>query len=99
MHGGYGVEEINGSMKKPLIHPKSALKSARVLKTLFTECCKARGSKLNTKGCWQPPEVGSLKLNIDGSLFANTQSAGVGMVLMDHTGNVLLATSMKESNL
>lgn len=36
---------------------------------------------------WRPPELGWIKLNIDGS-FSMAGNAGAGMILRDHRGNV-----------
>lgn len=33
---------------------------------------------------WKPPEVGSIKLNVDASFFPGANSFSVGMVIRDH---------------
>ncbi|KAF5469518.1 hypothetical protein F2P56_013583 [Juglans regia] len=42
---------------------------------------------------WQPPPAGVLKLNIDGATFHEQCRSGVGMVLRDERGKVLLTAS------
>jgi ribonuclease HI len=41
---------------------------------------------------WQPPRDDMLKLNTDGS-FVHPQEAGIGMILRDHHGQVIVAAS------
>jgi hypothetical protein len=45
------------------------------------------------KEWWQPPEPGSFKLNVDGA-FTNS-AAGIGCVVRDHAGAVVLAACRK----
>lgn len=42
---------------------------------------------------WQPPLPGALKLNFDGSAFGNPGLAGVGGVLRNEDGSILLSFS------
>ncbi|KAF5444910.1 hypothetical protein F2P56_034002 [Juglans regia] len=45
---------------------------------------------------WKPPPSGSLKLNVDGAVFDDLHKAGVGVVLRDDAGMVIMATSKVE---
>jgi hypothetical protein len=45
------------------------------------------------KEWWQPPEPGSFKLNVDGAL--TNSAAGIGCVVRDHAGAVVLAACRK----
>ncbi|XP_042939490.1 uncharacterized protein LOC122274519 [Carya illinoinensis] len=45
---------------------------------------------------WQLPPQGTTKLNVDGAIFHTNGSAGVGLILRDWEGKVLLAVSKKE---
>ncbi|KQK16103.2 hypothetical protein BRADI_1g26757v3 [Brachypodium distachyon] len=40
---------------------------------------------------WKPPNADSVKLNVDGSFSSNDGSAGVGLVLRDHRGNLMIS--------
>ncbi|XP_035544595.1 uncharacterized protein LOC118347988 [Juglans regia] len=46
---------------------------------------------------WSAPPEDSLKLNIDGALFFYLNKAGMGVVLRNHMGEVLMASSRVES--
>ncbi|XP_041009359.1 uncharacterized protein LOC121253410 [Juglans microcarpa x Juglans regia] len=45
---------------------------------------------------WGFPPLGVFKLNVDGAIFQNQHSAGIGVVLRDCKGEVLMAASKKE---
>lgn len=44
---------------------------------------------------WSPPEHGFYKLNVDGSTFVDSGSIGVGAVIRNSTGEVMLAMTEK----
>ncbi|XP_035551721.1 uncharacterized protein LOC118349890 [Juglans regia] len=46
---------------------------------------------------WSTPPEDSLKLNIDGALFFDLNKAGMGAVLRNHMGEILMACSRVES--
>jgi ribonuclease HI len=50
-----------------------------------TECCKT------TRRKWEPPMQGEVKLSVDGS-WSSQGTAGAGMVVRDHKGEVLVAS-------
>lgn len=41
--------------------------------------------------CWKRPDVGFTKLNVDGSFVQADGSAGAGMILRNHEGNIVFA--------
>ncbi|KAF5459270.1 hypothetical protein F2P56_023231, partial [Juglans regia] len=45
---------------------------------------------------WKPPPTGWLKLNVDGAIFSELHKAGVGVVLRDDAGKVILSASKVE---
>lgn len=45
--------------------------------------------------CWVPPSPGEFKMNIDGAVFKEVPSIGVGAVIRDENGEVLAAMSSK----
>uniref|UniRef100_A0ACD5YVZ4 Uncharacterized protein n=1 Tax=Avena sativa TaxID=4498 RepID=A0ACD5YVZ4_AVESA len=53
------------------------------------ECLRTCTNK--PKQLWKPPDVGTLKLNVDGS-FDDNANAGVGIVLHDHQGEVIITS-------
>ncbi|XP_040996055.1 uncharacterized protein LOC121242229 [Juglans microcarpa x Juglans regia] len=46
---------------------------------------------------WVPPEHGILKLNVDGAVFANQRSAGVGLILRNAKAKIIFLASKKEN--
>ncbi|KAF5464321.1 hypothetical protein F2P56_014405 [Juglans regia] len=46
--------------------------------------------------CWLPPPCGSFKLNVDGVIFKALNCSGVGTVLRDEKGCMVLAMSRRE---
>ncbi|XP_035540282.1 uncharacterized protein LOC108983774 [Juglans regia] len=42
---------------------------------------------------WEPPPRGFLKLNVDGAMFLNLRKAGVGVVVRDNKGKLVMAAS------
>lgn len=48
---------------------------------LYSECLKIPTQELLNVSCWKPLDQGSLKLNIDGIIFADLQAAGIGAIL------------------
>ncbi|XP_042959454.1 uncharacterized protein LOC122294624 [Carya illinoinensis] len=45
---------------------------------------------------WKAPPVGVLKLNTDGAIFSDAHKAGIGAILCDSSGHVLMAVSKIE---
>ncbi|XP_042988680.1 uncharacterized protein LOC122316211 [Carya illinoinensis] len=52
--------------------------------------------KINKVVRWHPPPLDFLKLNIDGTTFPDHSVAGIGVVLRDHNGVVVVACSKVE---
>ena len=52
-------------------------------------CVEHKKSKTPKLADWIPPDVGSLKFNIDGSVKVKLGSSGIGGVLRDSNGKVL----------
>ncbi|KAF5445494.1 hypothetical protein F2P56_034541 [Juglans regia] len=45
---------------------------------------------------WEPPPPGFLKLNVDGVMFADVGKAGIGVILRNKEGQVVMAAIKKE---
>ncbi|XP_040998143.1 uncharacterized protein LOC121244182 [Juglans microcarpa x Juglans regia] len=52
--------------------------------------------KIHRVVSWNPPPIGFLKLNVDEAMFGDQNSAGVGVILRDHNGDVVVACSKSE---
>ncbi|XP_042973060.1 uncharacterized protein LOC122304862 [Carya illinoinensis] len=52
--------------------------------------------KINKVVRWHPPPMDFLKLNIDGATFNDQSIAGIGVVLRDHNGEVVVTCSKVE---
>lgn len=63
---------------------------------LFAESQVSATTTLIPLGCWKPPKRGYVKLNVDGVLFFCLQVIGIGAILRDSKGDLLLAASIKE---
>ncbi|XP_022841874.1 uncharacterized protein LOC111365549 [Olea europaea var. sylvestris] len=48
---------------------------------------------------WSAPPTNALKLNTDGALFFDSNKAGLGIILHDHDGEIILAASRPENSL
>ena len=54
---------------------------------------KVHQRKENTK--WRPPGVGMFKANYDGAVFAESEEAGIGVIVRDSKGDVIAALAEK----
>ncbi|KAF8694933.1 hypothetical protein HU200_038039 [Digitaria exilis] len=55
----------------------------------------ARGRQKVHKKRWMPPAVGALKVNVDGAFYLETGDAGLGVVVRDDAGQLLLMASRR----
>ncbi|KAF4347921.1 hypothetical protein F8388_001865 [Cannabis sativa] len=42
---------------------------------------------------WEPPPVGTLKLNTDAAVSSHQNKTGGGVIVRDHTGKIIAATA------
>lgn len=56
-------------------------------------CSQQRGGVV-----WKPPDVGVLKINVDGAIFKEV-GVGLGVVIRDHEGSVMRAACKQVSQL
>ncbi|KAF5477659.1 hypothetical protein F2P56_004279, partial [Juglans regia] len=47
---------------------------------------------------WEPPDPDMLKLNVDGAVFSQMGKAGMGAIVRNSVGSVLMAASILESD-
>jgi ribonuclease HI len=45
---------------------------------------------MTAAGSWKPPKEGWIKINVDGAYMDNSRDAGIGVVIRDSSGSVLL---------
>lgn len=47
---------------------------------------------------WEPPPLGVYKLNVDGTLFFDTQKVGIRFIVRDHIGKVKLVANIAKKD-
>lgn len=47
-------------------------------------------------GCWKPHTIGTLKLNVDGVIFASIRATEIRTILLDNKGDIILVASIRE---
>ncbi|CAI9778901.1 unnamed protein product [Fraxinus pennsylvanica] len=78
------------------LNMSSTIDHAILMLHLFKGVKNQSGSALNKFCAWKTPPAGFLKLNVDGAIFHHLHKAGVGSVLRDQEGKVLMAASKGE---
>lgn len=73
--------------------PKAAFEQTLALLSIFLDCSRVPKHQLCSVGCQQLLGKGSFKLNIDGAIFANLQVNGMGAIMCDRKGEMLLVVS------
>lgn len=78
------------------MEPKTAIDETLAYQSFFSLCKKITKLKIKLVGYWEPPTVGTFKLNVDGTIFASIMATGIGAILLNSSGDVVMATSMRE---
>ncbi|KAF5450596.1 hypothetical protein F2P56_030930 [Juglans regia] len=80
-------------MEKNLIQPSQVINHALSLHKSFNDL-RSSSTQIAKRMCyWEPPPRGFLKLNVDGAMFLNLRKAGVGVVVRDNKGKLVMAAS------
>lgn len=74
-----------------LVHPSEALRQALSLQTDYKVAKEKNTVPGLSKRVWSASNPGELKLNVDGAIFSEQYRAGVGHVLRDDYGRVVVA--------
>ncbi|KAG2717700.1 hypothetical protein I3760_03G188300 [Carya illinoinensis] len=77
--------------------PTEVIEHAISLLKLYQDMQTIPEKKSYSQLQWKKPPPNGLKLNVDGAIFKEQYRAGVGIILRDTNGDVLLAASKKES--
>ncbi|KAG2726382.1 hypothetical protein I3760_01G109400 [Carya illinoinensis] len=78
-----------------VIPPRRSADDALVMVPRFSQIhAPLRDLRLHYK--WKAPSPSWLKLNVDGVVFSDLGKSGLGTILRDHTGKVLMAMSQTE---
>ncbi|KAF5465179.1 hypothetical protein F2P56_015208 [Juglans regia] len=76
--------------------PALSMEHVLLLYKEYDESHKSSSQALDMNYKWHPPPAAALKLNTDGAIFADLSSSGIGVILRDSQGKVLLSTSGRE---
>ncbi|KAF5463138.1 hypothetical protein F2P56_019077 [Juglans regia] len=85
-------------MEEKLIQPVQAADHALSLCKIFNEVRVSTTREMYMISRWQAPTHGFLKLNVDGAIFADLRRAGVGVVLRDMCGVIVMVASKHEED-
>lgn len=77
--------------------PEQVVEYALSLTMGYKEVHESHNQNTQSRCNWIPPPSGTFKLNVDGAIFAYQCSAGVGIILRNDKGEIILSTSKKES--
>lgn len=76
-----------------LLDARRVMEHAVTMQRLYGEVKVCPTSGLKSFFGWQPPPRGSMKLNIDRVVFYHLHKAGVGTILRDAQGKVIMAAN------
>ncbi|KAF5455283.1 hypothetical protein F2P56_024878 [Juglans regia] len=84
-------------MEQLLLQPDQVIKHSLSMHKTFTDLRSSSTQSAKRVYSWNPPPRGFLKLNVDGVVFSDVRKAGVGVVLRDDKGKLVMATSKIEN--
>lgn len=85
-------------MESTLVQCKQAVEHAISMYKAHNEIWLASPRSIKTVYQWQKPPDGFVKMNVDEAIFEDIRKAGVGVVLPDATGGVLMAAIKREDD-
>lgn len=90
------ASEKQNFFENAVIHPDEVVNNAWVLMRDFQSTPMVRLEPSEHEGPWMAPPTGVLTLNVDGVTFAEYGRAGVGCVLRNEEGDILMAATSLE---
>ncbi|CAI9785388.1 unnamed protein product [Fraxinus pennsylvanica] len=80
------------------LDPRKNADTALGMLESYSKARKTNNSQIRKHFKWKPPDFNFLKLNVDGATFKELDKAGIGAVLRDHSGQVIMAMSKIENS-
>lgn len=93
--GRHNKRLFEGKNESPLTTIGRAISYCR----LHAEALTVPSRDLRLLSHWQPPPQGYFKVNVDGVLFLDYKAVGIGVILRDSSGEVLLASTIHEKQM
>ncbi|KAF5476857.1 hypothetical protein F2P56_003549 [Juglans regia] len=84
-------------MEQLLLLPKQVINHFMSMYKTFTDLRSSSTHNAKRACSWNPPPRGFLKLNVDGVVFLDVRKAGMGVVLRDDKGKLVMAASKIEN--
>ncbi|XP_042942894.1 uncharacterized protein LOC122277073 [Carya illinoinensis] len=84
-------------MEGERVTPNAAANMAMSLHKSFTELKNLNATVARKSYRWKHPPPEFLKLNVDGATFIEYRKVGIGLILRDSTGTVVMAATISET--
>lgn len=85
-------------MESTLVQCKQAADHAISMYKAYNEVQLASSRNIRVIYQWQKPPDGFVKINVDGAIFEDIKKAGVGVILRDAIGRVVMAATKREDD-
>ncbi|KAF5454638.1 hypothetical protein F2P56_024287 [Juglans regia] len=84
-------------MEQLLLQPEHVINHSLSMHKTFTDLRSSSTQNAKRACSWNPPPRGFLKLNVDEAVFSDVRKAGLGVVLRDDKGKLVMAASKIEN--